>query len=86
MDNTRFSNKLHYLIIHDLNLLILIDPDASEVASEDESEVDSSLKAFVCNIMYSCHESDSIVFSFNTFDYVSVTKPSKKEVKHSFSQ
>ena len=27
--------------------LILIDPNASEVASEDESEVDSSLEAFV---------------------------------------
>ena len=27
--------------------LILIDPSASEVASEDESEVDSSLEAFV---------------------------------------
>ena len=41
-----------YNLRHDLrrvrvNTLILIDPDASEVASEDESEVDSSLKAFV---------------------------------------
>ena len=35
------------------------------------------------NIMYSCHESDSIMFNSNPFDYVSVTKPSKKEVKHS---
>ena len=41
-----------YNLRHDLrrvrvNTLILIDPNASEVASEDESEVDSSLEAFV---------------------------------------
>ena len=30
-----------------VNTLILIDPNASEVASEDESEVDSSLEAFL---------------------------------------
>ena len=33
-----------YLI---MAFLILIDPDASEVVSEDESEVDASPKAFV---------------------------------------